>query len=526
LEQGMITQVDYNHVRRSKLKLNPEKLEEDAYPAPYFVDYVKRWFLSNPKFGATYDERYAQLFNGGLRIETTLDPRMQDAAENAVNHTLTQSSDPYGALTAIDPRTGEIKAMVGGRDYFSKHSQFAKLNLATGGSTGRQAGSSFKPFVLVAALEAGLSPSKTYSAPGCIDIKQEDGKKPWHVCNAEVSGYGSLSIASATTYSVNTVYAQIIMDVGPEQAVKVAKQMGIRCCVGPDPENYPVTQPIAPLLPVPSAVLGSNETNTLEMASAFGTLATGGSHVQPTPVSKVTDADGRVIFESHPDARQVIDPEIADKANQILATVVQSGTGTAANIGRPQIGKTGTAQNYSDAWFVGAVPQLSAAVWVGFPEGQKSMCCTRIGTVFGGTWPAQIWRAFMARATARLPEESFPRGGVKYVAVTVDVSRGCLPNRFTPPGLIKRQTYISGQEPTKKCTEPTSYETYPVPSVIGMSKERAQQELGKNGFGVKVIYEKSTTQKVGFVMGQSPGPGTDYLTSKTVTITVAKSARS
>lgn len=520
-QEGMITEAEYNRARKAKLQLRPEKTKLETYEAPYFVDYVKRWFLSNPKFGATYQERYDLLFNGGLRIYATLDPKMQSEAEKAVNGALHENGDPYGALTSIDPRTGEIKAMVGGRDYFGRHSRFAKLNLATGGSTGRQAGSAFKPFILVAALEEGFKPSKTYNAPGCIDIKQPNGQKPWHVCNAEPSGYGSLTIENATIHSVNTVFAQIVMDVGPEKAVKVAKQMGIRCCTGPDPESYPVTEPIAPLLAVPSAVLGSNEVNTLEMASAFGTLATGGVRVDPTPVTKITDSDGRVLYQARPEPKQVIDPAIAAEADSILQKVVQYGTGTAANIGRPQIGKTGTAQNYSDAWFVGAVPQLVTAVWVGYPEGQKSMCCTRIGTVFGGTWPAQIWRSYMSRATKGLPRESFPKGGIQYVSVKVDVSRGCLPNKFTPPGLVKKTTYIAGQEPTKKCSQPTGYETFPVPSVIGMSEQRAKTELSKNGFDVKTTFQKAD-QKPGFVIQQSPAAGQELQTNKTVVITISK----
>lgn len=521
-EQGMISVTERNHAIRAKLELNREKTKQITYPAPYFVDYLKRWFLSNPKFGATYEDRYNLLFNGGLRIYTTLDPQVQAAAEKAVNGTLDQNGDPYGALTAIDPRTGEVKAMVGGRDYFAKHSPFSKLNLATGGSTGRQAGSAFKPFVLVAALEDGFSPNKTYPAPGCITIPMGGGQKPWNVCNAEPSGYGSLTIEAATIYSVNVVYAQIIMDVGPDRAVKVAKQMGIRCCVGPDPTQYPVTEPIAPLLAVPSAVLGSNETNTLEMASAYGTLAAGGVRTDPTPVSKITDSNGNVIYEAHPNAKQVVDPNVAAQVDSILQKVVQYGTGTAANIGRPQIGKTGTAQNYSDAWFVGAVPQLVAAVWVGYPEGQRSMCCTRIGTVFGGTWPAEIWHSFMTRATAGLPAESFPKGGgVDYVKVEVDISRNCLPNKYTPPGLIKRQTYIAGQEPTQKCTEPSSYERTAVPSVLGLPKTQARQEIEKAGFTVKVSYAKSF-QKPGYVIEQSPAAGQLYPTNRAVSITVAR----
>jgi len=285
-----------------------------------------------------------------------------------------------------------------------------------------------------------------------------------------------------------------------------------------------VTQPANELDPVPSAVLGSQEVNTLEMAAGYGTLATGGARVAPTPVTKITDSDGRIIYEHHPDVKQVIDPEIASEAVSILKTVVSSGTGAAANIGRPQFGKTGTAQNYSDAWFVGSVPQLTTAVWVGFPQGQRSMSSTRIGTVFGGTWPAQIWHNFMLKATQGLPKLDFPEGGVQYVKVEVDITRDCLPNKFTPPGLVKQVTYISGEQPRRKCTQPTTYENYPVPSVIGMSKARAKQEMEKLGFEVKFVFETSPG-KPGFVILQSPSGGSELRTDKRVLLTISKEAK-
>ncbi|HEV8421281.1 MAG TPA: transglycosylase domain-containing protein, partial [Actinomycetota bacterium] len=167
---GMITAADYADVRTTDLELELYR-DTGRYPAPYFVDYVKRWFLSNEEFGATYEDRYHLMFEGGLRIYTTVDLRLQKLAEKAVHSILIYKSDPYGAMTVLDPNTGAIKAMVGGRDFFSKKDRFAQLNLATGGATGRQAGSSFKPFALVAALNRGIPPTKLYSAPGHIDIR-------------------------------------------------------------------------------------------------------------------------------------------------------------------------------------------------------------------------------------------------------------------------------------------------------------------------------------------------------------------
>jgi len=515
LEQGMIGLPAYRRASGRPIRLHQASDKAGRYIAPYFVDYFERWFLSNPAFGQTQQERYNLLFEGGLRIVTTLEPRLQGYAEQAVNSILTYPTDPYAAMTVIDPRNGYVKAMVGGRDWWSENDRFARVNLATGGSTGRQAGSAFKPFALVAALESGISPDRVYAAPGSIQIPIGYGQV-WDVQNYDGSSSGYLSVESATIYSVNTVYAQIIMDVGPQKVIDVAKEMGIRCC-------RRTTEPKTDLNPYPSAVLGTNEVNTLEMASAFGTLATGGYHVQPTPVIEITDSNGRVLYRAEPRKRQVIEPAVASVADDILQKVVQYGTGTAANIGRPQIGKTGTGQEWRDAWFLGAVPQLTAAVWVGFPQGQISMTfpTTRIYHVLGGTWPAQIWRAFMVNATAHMPVRDFPSPEVKYVTVRVDVTQGCLANPFTPPADVRYLRFISGTEPTKVCKEPSSYQELTVPSVIGLTEEAATGTLQSAGFNVEVVYRNSS-QEAGTVIAQEPPAGQQLLQTSTVTITVAR----
>src|SRR3990170_3920924 len=393
LDLGMIDPIGHQVAVEAPISLSMDQEDTDRYLAPHFVDYFKEWFLSNPRFGETQQERYDLLFEGGLRIVTTLDPNLQRYAERAVDQVLVARSDPYGALTAIDPRTGYVRAMVGGRDYWDEDDRFARINLATGGSTGRQAGSAFKPFALVAALESGLT--RTTSVNGSsAHILLEDGTY-WDPRNAEGGGYGTISLETATVNSVNIAYANLLSAmgggdpyVGAEKTVEAAVRMGIRCC----PRT---TEPNGPLAPVPSAVLGVNEVSTLEMASAFGTLAYGGQHVQPTPVIQIARADGEILYEANRKAEQVVEPAIAAEAVDILSGVVQRGTGRAANLGRPQFGKTGTAQNASDAWFVGAIPQMAVAVWVGFPQGQIPMCCgnVRISTVYGGTWPAAIWHA-------------------------------------------------------------------------------------------------------------------------------------
>jgi penicillin-binding protein 1A len=275
-------------------------------------------------------------------------------------------------------------------------------------------------------------------------------------------------------------------------------------------------------------VLGTNGVNSLEMASAYGTIASGGLRVTPVPVLSVTDPQGNVLWEANPRPKQVLSPQVAAAAGGILQDAVLYGTGTAANIGRPQLGKTGTASDHTNAWFVGAIPQLVAAVWVGYPEGQISMepPRTRI-TVFGGTWPAQIWRLFMVHATRGLPARGFPTPQVDYVDVAVDVTqdRLCLPNRYTLPQNVEILSFIEGTEPTRICELPDSLQLVVVPSVIGQRQSEAIARLENAGFYVEVEVIEST-QPPGTVIGQIPSAGTSAYQTSTITITVSKALSS
>jgi penicillin-binding protein 1A len=455
-----------------KSKLGLDKAEDTSrYAAPYFVDYVQRLIKFDPRFdslGRTWIQREKKLFTGGLRIYTTVDLDMQAAAEDAVNSVLLYPDDPHGALVALEPDTGYVRAMVGGRGYFAtrKEDRFAKLNLAilaepnlgpkerdpvTGRKvhkapgTGRQAGSAFKPFALAAALSQGISLSKTYSASGSMTFHLPDGQV-WDVQNYEGSAFGTVSLLEATISSINVVYAQVILEVGEENVTDLARDMGIS----------------TPLLPVPSAVLGTNLVNALNMASGYATLANEGKHVPPVAITKIVDADGEVLYEDKTRPTQVLEPGAAYLATQALQSVISSGTGTAAASylgGRPAAGKTGTAQEYRDAWFAGYTPDLAAAVWVGYPEASiemKTSCSsalcrpTRI-QVSGGSWPTQIWGAFMGRALAGLPFSSFsPAQGL--VPVTVDSRQaGCLASSSTPSEYQATVYFKPGTEPTTYC---------------------------------------------------------------------------
>lgn len=505
---GMIERPVYAEAVSSPLglRLAPEKRR---YRAAYFIEHVKEQILHDPLFGETDRDRYDFLFKGGLRIHTTIDLEMQKAAENAVHGVLSQPGDPSGALTAIDPRTGHIVAMVGGRGFFAKPKKdpVAQVNLATGdGGTGRQAGSAFKPFALVAALTAGVSPQQTYRASSSITIPLGYGA-PWHVENYEGSGFGDLTLEEATIDSVNVVFAQLIMELGPERVAEIAYQMGIR----------------SRLRSVPSAVLGTNEVNTLEMASAFGTLAANGAHAEPVAIEKITDATGRVLFETEPIVEEVMNPGVAWVATQILRKVILYGTGVAANIGRPAAGKTGTAQQWRDAWFAGYIPQLAAAVWVGFPQAQIPMVppTTRI-RVTGGSFPTQIWHAFMTAATRGMPVEDFTKPESYFVSLPVDVTQGCLANELTPSTNISVITFVRGTEPGK-CTTTTGVLPPPeaeVPSVVGLPVADAERLIEEAGFVAASETEFHPEYPEGTVIGQTPEAGTSATVGTPVTMVV------
>jgi penicillin-binding protein 1A len=356
--------------------------------AAHFMEYVRR------SLGAGYG--LDAIYRGGLRVRTTLDTDWQRQAERAIAANLPARAGPDAALVAIEPRTGAIRAMVGGRD-FGK----SEFNLATQGR--RQAGSAFKPFVLLAALEQGISPLELRDGPSTITIRDpfcETKGAPWTVSNAGDQWAGRMTLEQAMAGSVNTIYAQVTVEVGPEAVADVARRMGIR----------------SRLAPVCSIGLGTSEVTPLEMTSAFATLAARGVYMEPTAVERVRGSDGRILQGPLPtlaDAgSQAVGTEHADAATRVLQGVVEHGTGTEAwLIGRPVAGKTGTAARATDAWFCGYVPQLATCVWVGYPGSARPMRdVAGEPEVYGGTIPARIWHDFMAAATAGMDVAGFAPG--------------------------------------------------------------------------------------------------------------------
>ena len=295
---------------------------------------------------------------------------------------------------SVETETGYIRAMVGSTDYDD-----SKFNLAAQGR--RQPGSAFKTFVLAAAIEAGVDPYETYYESQPLTIELPGQPKPWNVKTYGGNYYGTTSIDVATLRSDNTVYAQMILDLGPELVVDIAKRMGIT----------------SQLDPYPAIALGglTYGVSPLEMASAYATLANGGEHISPTIILKIKDAEGNVLWEANPKRTQAISAGVAYEVTRILQRNIWSGTGTRADIDRPAAGKTGTAQEYYDAWFCGYTPHLSTAVWMGHPEAQIEMKDVHGIRVTGGSFPAEMWHKFMYDADRDYPEEEFAEPEVKVV---------------------------------------------------------------------------------------------------------------
>jgi penicillin-binding protein 1A len=467
----------------------------------YFAEYVKQQLV--PYYGS------GKVFGGGLKVYTTIDLNLQHMAADAINAWLPDPHGPAAALVAIDPRDGRVLAMVGGRNY--RKSQF---NLAVQGE--RQPGSSFKPFVLATALNEGISPQTQFtSQPTVINL----GDKLWSVHNYENSYLGPINLVDATTYSDNSVYAQLTAQVGPGNVAAMAKRLGIQ----------------SPLNDYFAIGLGAEAVNPLEMARSFSTFADDGVRVDgsllgnvPRAVTKVVD--GNRVDKNLPVDKPVLAPNDAATLNSILQTVVTSGTGRrAALTDRPVAGKTGTTENYGDAWFVGYTPQLAVAVWVGYPNKLIPMLSQFEGqAVAGGTFPALIWKSFIEKALKyeNEPPESFPSPAYESTVARDVVYRDnqwLLDNgNCNDVHLI---TYFSGSEPTKEA--PCKPNEVDVPPVVGAKLEDAKIRLESMPLTVEVITRPAQGgERLGRVVAQYPSKGTlsSYDTVRVV-IPVAENGR-
>ena len=385
LDLGLIARADFLRARAAALPDDVRQPGTQSPHAPYFTNYVTQQLVD--RLGAR------KVYGGGLRVTTTIDLGLQELARKAIGASLEDPEGPQAALVALEPKTGNVLAMVGGRNF--RESQF---NLAVQGQ--RQPGSAFKPFVLATALEQGISPATTMESK---ELSIPLGDRFWPVSNYEDAYLGSISLETATVHSDNSVYAQLAALVGIDDVIRTARRLG-------------VTSPMKHFF---SLALGAQASNPLELARAYAAFANGGYRIdvaprgegkpwnRPRAVEVVRDVEGKVVDPFRAQSRKVLSERTAAYVNELLQGVVREGTGTRAALdGYPAAGKTGTTDNYGDAWFVGYTPELVAAVWVGYPRELRPMLTEYDGDpVAGGTFPAEIWKAFMEDALPYLDKE-------------------------------------------------------------------------------------------------------------------------
>ena len=455
-ELGTLGKARARTARRRPLGAIPAAPPQEAR-YPYFVEAVRQELMRDRRLGRSDDQRARLLYEGGIVVRTTLEPKLQAAAEEAVGGVLNQPGDPAAALVAIRPSTGKVVAMVGGRDWSE-----SQVNLALGrrgGGSGRQPGSAFKPIAAAAALEAGIPFDARYeSSPASFTF--DDGST-WAPTNAEGGGRGLMPLREALVHSVNGVYARLALQIGPAAIVSQARRMGVR----------------SPLPVYPSVVLGSAQVSVLDMATAYATLANGGAMIEPTTIAEIETADGQVLRPDQDVDLGALSPGTAYLVSRALEDVIDRGTGVAADIGRPAAGKTGTTNDYVDAWFVGYTPDLVAAVWVGHPEGAIPMYDVHGIRVTGGSFPALIWRDFMTDALAGTPAKPFRIPKTELVTVQIDPKTGLLANEWCPG---KPKTMLRQLAPREYCPAPPP-EPVPSPSESGLLEDDAKKRAKKDG---------------------------------------------
>jgi penicillin-binding protein 1A len=585
--------------------LEPAISDPPAPASPFWVDWVARLLVSEDAaralgtqvdaletMGATLEDRRAMVFQSGLRIHTTLDLEMQEQAEAALRQHLTYEDEPaeelarepMGALVSVEPDSGAIRAMavgphewgvcneddswVGETDDGELLCDKTKVNpvIPGAGGSGRQAGSAFKPFLIAAALEDGLPPTLEMEGRGPKDIEgcvDSTADTTWTVRNFSDGGPAVLDMYEAVARSSNVYHALLVADIGPEKLVEMSHKLGIRSDLGANC----------------SLSLGAGEVNPLEMAAAYATLANRGVRCDPFPITRIEDAQGEVVWEHSPDCVRVIDTEVADRAVDILAGPVESGgTAPGANLSPyPTRGKTGTTNDFRDAWFVGFVKQLSTAAWVGYPAGTRyyvdaasaeEACGTASagnpicpGTteflsnvtiggqsyarVTGGALPAPLWTTYMQQAVQRFEPEAFPEPG--------PLPTGAVPNLLDAGSISRAErlaeeagfrlvvrtvsdyraegTFIRqdprpgtdhplGSRITLEVSDGTG-EAPTVPDVLGLTLDEAVELLADLGYEVAMREVDVDDEDLdGRVVASSPAPGTELIPGDGVRVVV------
>lgn len=477
---GVITEEEAEKTKAQDLELDISTPSNGCMPSkqPFFCDYVIQEIEKNEAFGETETERARWLRTAGLEIYTTLDPDMQEAGQKAVDKWVPRKNEArkVAAEVLIEPGTGEIRAMVQSRNYGPDESKLGETsinftaNADRGGSTGFQAGSTFKAITLAAALEKGLPYSTSFTSGSTITVtgqKNCDGNTlaPWTVSNSSESGGAAThNMVSGTKGSVNTYFAQLQKRVGLCNVIKMAEKLGLTRADGQSYDN-PRTQGNN------SFTLGSEEVSPLNVAAAYATFASRGIYCKPMAITKIVDRQAGRTIEMEPECERRISKDVADGVNYLLQQTFKGGTATGLGIGRPAAGKTGTTDNSASAWFAGYTPNLAGAVFVGDPRGPNQYPLRNVtlggryySVVYGATIPGPIWQETMREAVKKLDEKSFARSPARFGST----SEPAPPRREDPTD-------------ANPASSPGS-----VPNVVGMSRDQAVAAIEFAGYRANV----------------------------------------
>jgi len=593
-EQGYLTRDEAQDARSRPIELNVTQLEEPE--SPFFADWIKRLLVNEDTarglgtqldalraLGDTPEERIRQVFQGGLRIHTTIDPEFQRLAEEAIDEHVTEPlTDPMAAIVSVEPGTGAVRTMaIGPKTHgtcdepdevdedtgklLCSRTKFNPAVPADAGSNrvGRQPGSSFKPYVIATALELGLPPGWEVEATGPQTINGcLDNGAPWTVNNS--GGNGLRNMYSGVAGSSNVFHARLMAEIGPRPVAELANRVGIKSL---DPDN--------PNQAVCSMALGSTEVFPLEHAAAFATFANEGVYCAPYAIQRIEDKNGKVLWEHTVDCARAIDADVALRVVDIMKGPVNGG-GTApwmasAMSPYPVRGKTGTTNDYVDAWFVGFTRQLATAAWLGYENGieryqteeqaitacpgqhrganalEGNVCIARHlmsnvtisgryhSRIFGSTISAPMWRDYMSRAMQRFEPQAWdapsaaPAATVPDVlaAADLDAAKELLERaglnwyvqdveHFEPAGTMLAQTPPGGTRVSAGSIVVIDVSdglgvAPVVPDLVGLTETQAIRLLEERGYVARVLYKDTRDEEqVGRVLAQSPGEGEHY----------------
>ncbi|MBN3033252.1 MAG: PBP1A family penicillin-binding protein [Candidatus Saganbacteria bacterium] len=420
LEQGLITEDEAKQAAVESMDYSPANLKQLGEIAPYFISYVLQ--LLTDKYGEE------MVYHGGLKVYTTLDSKLQTAAENVVTRFVSAEGDQYhfsqAALVSLDPRTGYIRALVGGANYFE--SKFNRVVQAQ-----RQPGSSFKPFIYAAAIEQGLSPGTILpDVPTAFQVWPSEWNPGgiWQPQNFDGKFRGNVTMRYALEKSLNLPSIRLLERVGVQSAIDVARRLGVK----------------SRLEPALSLALGASEVNLLELTSAFGVFANAGVRVEPTAITRIESRDGVLLYNHPVVEKRVLDENVAAVMADMMKGVITRGTGMRAQLSRPAAAKTGTSQDFKDAWFIGFVPQLVTGIWLGNDDNAPMKGVAEVGTC------PRIWKAYNEIALAGQPVIDFPRPeGLLEVRICANSGKLAGPN--CPPGRVRWATLWAKDVPRAYC---------------------------------------------------------------------------